>query len=320
MRAYSAASKHRGRAPWTWSDELASLLARAGTKLAVFNACNSGFWPFVRPFMRAGVPAVVGVQGLVSNLAALNFAEKLYQSLAVGLSLDEALTFARLCVVEPERSYYDCDWGRFMAYMPTESAVLFPRSERSAIRRRQQTVRAERAQTIEGLAERLDGEGVSRMLSDIAARSVLILGRFTAERKAILDAIRKALATPPRQYVPIVFDFEKPGDRTLIGSILRFASVSRFVIADLSDPKSVPAELQAIVPQFLSLPVVPIIEATQREYPVAEDILLRQSVKPVVPYRDEAHLMAILDAQILAPAEKLYAELNPRVLARSEAL
>lgn len=302
------------RAAWAWSDILALRLSRAGTKLAVFNACNSGFWPFVRPFMRAGVPAVVGVQGLVSNIAALNFAEKLYQSLAVGLSLDEALTFARLCVVEPERSYYDCDWARFMAYMPTESAVLFPRSDGSAIRRRQQRVRAERAQTIEGLAERFDGEGVSRMLSDIAARSVLILGRFTTQRKAILDAIRKALATPPRQYIPIVFDFDKPSDRTLIGSILRFASVSRFVIADLSDPKSVPAELQAIVPQFLSLPVIPIIEATHREYPVADDILSRQSVKPVVPYRDEAHLMAILDAQIIAPAEELYAELNPRAV------
>jgi hypothetical protein len=161
----------------------------------------------------------------------------------------------------------------------------------------------------------MDGEGVSRMLSDIAARSVLILGRFTAERKAILDSIRRALMTPPRQYVPIVFDFEKPGDRTLIGSILRFASVSRFVIADLSDPKSVPAELQAIVPQFVSLPVVPIIEAGQLEYPVADDILSRPSVRPVVPYRDEAHLLDILDARILAPAEALYAELNPRAVA-----
>lgn len=303
------------RAAWAWSDVLALRLSRAGTKLAVFNACNSGFWPFVRPFMRAGVLAVVGVQGLVSNIAALNFAEKLYQSLAVGLSLDEALTFARLRVAEPERSYYDCDWARFMAYMPTESAVLFPCVEGSAIWRRQQRVRAERTQTIQGLAERLDGEGVSRMLSDIAARSVLILGRFTAQRKVILDAIRKALATPPRQYVPIVFDFEKPGDRTLIGSILRFASVSRFVIADLSDPKSVPAELQAIVPQFVSLPVMLIIEATQREYAVADDILSRQSVKkPVVPYRDEAHLIAILDAEILASAEELYAELNPRTV------
>jgi hypothetical protein len=316
---FSGLEASRARAPWTWSDELASRLARAGTKLAVFNACNSGFWPFVRPLIRAGVPAVVGVQGLVSNLAALNFAEKLYQSLAVGLSLDEALTYARLYVIEPERSSYDCDWGRFMTYMPTESAVLFPRSEKSTMRRRQQAMRNARAHTIAGLAERLDGEGVSRMLSDIASRSVLILGRFMAERKVILDAIRTALATPPREYVPLLFDFEKPGDRDLIESIVRYASVSRFVIADLSNPKSVPAELQAIVPQFPSLPVVPIIEASQREYPVADNILRRQSVKPVVHYRDEAHLMTILDGQILAPAEKLYAELNPRVLAPSEA-
>ena len=300
------------RAAWAWSDTLAPRLSRAGTKLAVFNACNSGFWPFVRPFMRAGIPAVVGVQGVVSNLAALNFSEKLYQSLAVGLSLDEALTFARVSIAETEHSYYECDWSRFMAYMPTESAVLFPRSDTSAIRRRQQKVRTERAQTIEGLAQRLDGEGVSRMLSDIAGRSVLILGRFTAQRKAILDALRKALATPPRQYVPIVFDFERPHDRTLIGSILLYASVSRFVIADLSDPKSVPAELQAIVPQFVSLPVIPIIDAAQHEYPVADDILCRQSVKPVVRYRDEAHLMDILDEQILVPAEALFAQLNPR--------
>ena len=157
------------------------------------------------------------------------------------------------------------------------------------------------------------------MLSDIASRTVLILGRFTAEPKAILDALHKALMTPPRHYSPFVFDFEKPTDRTLIGSILRYASVSCFVVADLSDPKSVPAELQAIVPPLVTLPVVPIIEASQREYPVADDILCRQSVKPVVHYRDEAHLMTILDAQILASAEKLYAELNPRVLTRNEA-
>ena len=92
----------------------------------------------------------------MSNLAALNFSEKLYQSLAVGLSLDEALTFARVSIAETEHSYYECDWSRFMAYMPTESAVLFPRSDTSAIRRRQQKVRTERAQTIEGLAKAID--------------------------------------------------------------------------------------------------------------------------------------------------------------------
>ena len=114
-------------AEWADSEVLAPMLARANTRLAVFNACNSGLWPFVRPLMRTGIPAVIGIQGLVSNIAALNFAEKLYQSLAVGLSLDEALTYARLYVMQPGRSYHPCDWARFMAYMPVDSAVLFPR-------------------------------------------------------------------------------------------------------------------------------------------------------------------------------------------------
>lgn len=98
-----------GRVPWASSDFLATRLLRAGTRLAVFNACNSGFWAFVRPFLRAGIPIVIGVQGSVSNLAALNFAVRLYKSLAVGLSLYEALTYAGLYVVQPGRSYYECD-------------------------------------------------------------------------------------------------------------------------------------------------------------------------------------------------------------------
>jgi hypothetical protein len=181
------------------------------------------------------------------------------------------------------------------------------------MQRRQKAVRAARAHTVQDVAERLDGEGVSRMLSEIASRSVLILGRFTPERKAILDAIRRLLATPPREYIPVLFDFEKPGDRDLIESVVRYASVSRLVIADVSDPRSIPAELQAIVPQFPSIPVVPIVHAGQRAYDVADHILRRQSVlKPVVEYEDEAHLTKILDSKILGPAEKLRAELNPQ--------
>ena len=297
---------------------LAPRLARAGTRLAVFNACNSGAWPFARHFVRAGIPAMIGVQGLVSNIAALNFAEKLYKSLAVGLTLDEALTYARLYVMEAERSYYACDWARFMAYMPADGVPLFPRPERETTRKRQAAMRNERLQTADAVlarARELDGAEVSRVLSDIAQRSVLILGRFTAERKAVLDGMRRALSSPPHRYVPLLFDFDKPGDRDLIESIVRFAAVSRFVIADLSDPKSVPAELQAIVPQFPSLPVVAIIQGDQREYPVSDHILRRASVhEPVVKYRDLAHLLKILDAQVLSPAEKLYGELAPPAL------
>jgi hypothetical protein len=230
------------------------------------------------------------------------------------------MTYARLYVMDPVRSLYDCDWARFMVYLPSDTAVLFPRSQDEAVLKSQQVVRNARARTVrstQALNKQLDGANVSQVLSEIAARTVLILGRFTDERKAVLDAIRSALAGPFRSYVPILFDFDKPGERDLIESIVRFAAVSRFVIADLSDPKSVPAELQAIVPQFPSLPIVPIIEETQREYPVSDHILRRDSVlKPIVRYRDVPHLLSMLDAQIIQPAEALYSKLRPGALRR----
>jgi hypothetical protein len=304
-------------AAWADSEVLAARLAAGGTRLAVFNACNSGLWPFVRPLMRAGLPAVVGVQGLVTNIAAMNFAEKFYQSLAVGLSLDEAMTYARLYLMQPGRSSYPCDWGRFMAYMPADSAVLFPRPAEDKMKARQDAVRAARAETLNAMpavTKQLDGEGVSRMLSEVANRSVLILGRFTATRKPVLDLIRRELSTPPHRYVPILFDFDRPKDRTMVESVLRFAAVSRFVIADLSDPKWVLAELQQVVPAFRSLPVVPIIEAAQHENEVIAHFEGYQSVHKVVRYKDQKHLKTIIGAQIVRAGETMYEALKPRAV------
>jgi len=167
-------------------------------------------------------------------------------------------------------------WYPQWVHVPTESTTLFPRTTRT--REQQRRVREARAQTLRasGKAMReLDGPALSRMLSEIADRSVLILGRFTEMRKPILTAIKRALTTPPHKYVPILFDFERPGDRDLIETVLRFAAVSRFVIADLSDPKSVPAELQAIVSPVSLLADCATHQANQREYPVAENILRR---------------------------------------------
>jgi len=69
-----------------YSFELANLLQRARTRLAVFSACNSGHWPFVEPLLRAGLPALIGAQGVVSVRGAQVFCETLYAKLAVGLS------------------------------------------------------------------------------------------------------------------------------------------------------------------------------------------------------------------------------------------
>ena len=114
-----------------YSDELADLLRRARTRLAVFSACNSGRWAFVEPLLRAGLPALIGAQGIVSVQGARTFSEKLYASLAVGLSLDEALIGARFQLLKEGgfNGHESLEWGAFMAYMPATEATLFPRAK-----------------------------------------------------------------------------------------------------------------------------------------------------------------------------------------------
>ena len=70
------------------------------------------------------------------------------------------------------------------------------------------------------------------------------------------------------------------------------------------------------MPAFPSLPVLALVEDRQREYPVSDHILRRESVlKPVVRYRDRAHLSGIFRVQVIEAAERMVAELRPPLLA-----
>ena len=68
-----------------------------------------------------------------------------------------------------------------------------------------------------------------------------------------------------RDYVPILFDFDKPAGQTTDETITLLARMARFVIADISDAKSVLQELRAIVPELPSVPVQTVIIASQEE-------------------------------------------------------
>ena len=100
---------------------------------------------------------------------------------------------------------------------------------------------------------------VRDVIDTTTSKAVLILGRFTDGRKAVLDALREELRK--RDYLPILFDFEKPRSRDTDETITLLARLARFVIADISDAKSVLQELRAIVPDRPSVPVQPIIIA-----------------------------------------------------------
>jgi hypothetical protein len=51
----------------------------------------------------------------------------------------------------------------------------------------------------------LHNQKIRDVIDTITSKAVLILGRFTDERKAVLDALREELRK--RDYLPILFDF-----------------------------------------------------------------------------------------------------------------
>src|SRR5262249_55718333 len=83
----------------------------------------------------------------------------------------------------------------------------------------------------------LHNQKIRDVIDTITSKAVLILGRFTDERKEVLDALRDELRK--RGYIPILFDFEKPRGRDTDETITLLARMARFIVADISDAKSV---------------------------------------------------------------------------------
>ena len=151
------------------------------------------------------------------------------------------------------------------------------------------------------------------VIDTITSKAVLILGRFTKERKAVLDALRVELRK--RDYLPILFDFDKPTSRTTDETITLLARMARFVIADISDAKSVLQELRAIVPELPSVPVQTVIVASQEEPGMFDFYRGRPSFLPVHRYDTPAQLLADLNAQVIGPAEAKVPELRATTVA-----
>src|SRR5438270_891546 len=63
----------------------------------------------------------------------------------------------------------------------------------------------------------LNNREIRDIIDTVAKKAVLILGRFTPERKVVLDALREALRTCG--YLPILFDFEKPASRDITETV-----------------------------------------------------------------------------------------------------
>jgi uncharacterized protein YjbI with pentapeptide repeats len=147
----------------------------------------------------------------------------------------------------------------------------------------------------------LNNAKIRQVIDTIGKKAVLILGRFTPGRKAILDSIRDAL----RQlgFLPMLFDFESPSTRDTQETIVTLASLSRFIIADITDPKSIPQELALIVPTLPSVPVQPLLQAGCEPWGMYDHIKRFPWVLPLVEYENQQALLRELEPKVIVPAE-----------------
>jgi len=151
---------------------------------------------------------------------------------------------------------------------------------------------------------------IREVIDTITSKVVLILGRFTASRKVVLDGIRRELRK--EGYVPVLFDFEKPKSRTTIETISTLARMARFVIADITEAKSVLQELQEIVPNTPSVPVQPLLLASDHEPGMFDHFKAYQWVLQPHVYDSQEDLLESLKIKVIIPAEEKLKELGKR--------
>ncbi len=163
----------------------------------------------------------------------------------------------------------------------------------------------------------LKNQKIRGVIDAISRKGVLILGRFYDERKAVLDALRDRLRD--FDLVPMVFDFDKPSRRDLTETVQLLANMSRFVIADVTDAKSIPQELSHIIPFLPSVPVRPIILDKEYEYSMFEHWDSFDSVLDVYRYQDGNQLTADIRVAIIEPVEKWEQGFDERKALRDKA-
>ena len=156
----------------------------------------------------------------------------------------------------------------------------------------------------------LNNKKIRHVIDTITSKVVLILGRFTPERKVILDAIRDELRR--NNYLPILFDFEKPASRDMTETVSTLAHMARFIIADLSEAKSVSQELERVVPALPSVPVQPLLAKGHDEYDMFEHFKNYPWVLQTYIYDSTSTLSFVLKEKIIKAAEEKARNLQDR--------
>lgn len=106
-----------------------------------------------------------------------------------------------------------------------------------------------------------------------------------------------------RDYLPVLSDFEKPSTRSISETVSTLAHMARFVIADITDAKSILQELSFIVPHLPSLPVQPLLLKSQHEHGMFEHSMNFPWVLAPALYNCQDELLDSLEQKVIMPSK-----------------
>ena len=108
-----------------------------------------------------------------------------------------------------------------------------------------------------------------------------------------------------------MFDFPPVTNQATLEPIKTLAGMARFVIADLTDARSVLMELVAIVPALPSVAIRLLIKKSEHEYGMLDSIRsYRSVVRNTYEYEEVEEVIASIQENIIVPAEEKVRELR----------
>jgi uncharacterized protein YjbI with pentapeptide repeats len=182
-----------------------------------------------------------------------------------------------------------------------ENLVVTQQSQLNGFFKKMPIITVDDVQIAQFIYLMIHNPNIRNVIDTITSKVVLILGRFTKDRLKVLEELRVSLRE--HNYIPVLFDFENAENRDITETVSTLAHLSRFVIADLTDPKSIPHELSHVIPNLPSVPVIPIILDGQREYSMFEHFERYPWVLKIYKYQDEKTLISNIEKEIIIPSE-----------------
>lgn len=246
---------------------------------------------------------MLGASLIGANLSSANLSEANLVSVELtGANLSQSnLDFARLVGVNlKQASVVGCNvygtsvWDLALEEADQSGLIITPFNTKP-------TITVDNLEIAQFIYLLVNNKRIRSVIDTLTSKVVLILGRFTPERKVVLDAIREALHE--YNYVSVIFDFDQPASRNVTETVSTLAHMARFVIADITGAKSIPQELQRIVPDLPSVPIQPLLHVRTKEYGMFESFRDYPWVLEPYRYTGIKQLLGALKDKVIAPAE-----------------